>query len=557
MPLSLKPGHLKRYTDIARLLIKYGRSDLLPPGALDEIVPANERARTQPSDVKAEALAADLEEMGPIFIKLGQLLSSRPDLLPNSYITALSRLQDKIAPFSFAEVELTIQQELGVRLSKAFSEFEASPIAVASLGQVHRAVMRDGRPVVVKVQRPGIREQITEDFEALEEIADFIDHHTEVGRRHRFLEVLAEFRTNLGRELDYQREARNLVQLAQNLEEFDQIVIPYPVEDFTTSRVLTMDYIRGKKITSLGPLARMELDGVALAEELHRAYLKQILVDGFFHADPHPGNVFLTDDKRIALLDLGMVGHLSSRMQEKLVKLLMAISEGRSDETVDLAITIGDIAGPFDERAFRNRVTSLVAQQQDSTLADIQVGKVMLEFSRTAGESGLRMPAELTMLSKTLLNLDEITRTLDPDFHPNDSIRRNVAEILRARMLKSLSPGHMFAAVMEAREFAQEFPSRVNHILDMLSKNQIKVQVEAIDEATLIEGFQKVANRITMGLILAALIIGAAMLMRVETSFRLFGYPGLAMLCFLGAAGGGGWLMLSILLQDRAAKPKE
>jgi ubiquinone biosynthesis protein len=318
--------------------------------------------------------------------------------------------------------------------------------------------------------------------------------------------------------------------------------------------VLTMDYVAGRKITSLSPLARMELDGAPLAETLHRAYLKQILVDGFFHADPHPGNVFITADSRLALLDLGMVGHVTHAMQERLVKLLLALSEGNGDEAADVAIALGDIIEPFDERTFRSKVARLVVRQHDAAMADIQVGRAMLEFSRIAGDNGLRMPAELTMLGKTLLNLDEVARFLDPDFRPSDSIRRNVAGILRDRMMQSFSPGHIFSAAMEAKEFAQELPGRVNHILDLLAKNQLKVHVEAIDEATLIEGFQKVANRITTGLILAALIIGASMLMRVETAFRLFGYPGLAMLCFLAAAGGGTWLIATILVNDRAAR---
>ena len=195
-------------------------------------------------------------------------MSTRPDLLPPAYLEALSRLQDSLEPFSFAEVEATVQEELGVRLSKAFLEFEAAPIGSASLGQVHRAVLRDGRPVVVKVQRPGIRKQVAEDLEVLAEgLCDFADRHTETGRRFRFAELLEEFRKNLARELDYQQEARHLARIGENLAAFPRILVPTPVEDYTASRVLTMDYVRGRKITSVGPLARLEIDGGALAED--------------------------------------------------------------------------------------------------------------------------------------------------------------------------------------------------------------------------------------------------------------------------------------------------
>lgn len=560
MPIKLKPEYLKRYKDLAGLLIKYGRSDLLSTSGLEQALTDEERKTAEVADPKtkelAEGLADDLERMGPIYVKLGQVLSSRSDLLPPSYLKSLSRLQDDLEPFSFSEVEETVQSELGVRISKAFLEFESEPLAVASLGQVHRAVLRNGRPVAVKVQRPGIRQLIAQDLEVLEDIAHFLDDHTDAGRLFRFADILGEFSKNLMRELDYLQEARNLRQIGDSLKEFPNLLVPGPVEDYTTARVLTMDFVHGKKITEMGPLARLEIDGSALAEELFNAYLKQILVDGLFHADPHPGNVFVTDDYKIALIDLGMVGRLSPVLQEKLLKLLIAISEGRSDQVADIGISIGEPTPGFDEREFRSRVADLVVHQEQSDVGSMRIGNVFASFTQATGASGIRMPSELTMFGKTLLNLDEIGCVLDPEFNPNEAIRRGTAQVMRQRMMNSLSPGHLLSGLMEAREFATELPGRVNKILDALANNQLKIEVEAIDEVTLVEGFQKVANRITTGLILAALIVGASQLMQVKTRFTLFGYPGLAMLCFLIAAGGGFWLVVTILLSDRNSKEK-
>jgi predicted unusual protein kinase regulating ubiquinone biosynthesis (AarF/ABC1/UbiB family) len=331
MAISLKPRHLKRYADMARLFWKHGRADVFQMNAFADV---NGDAATSRNGKRSrpEELADDLEAMGPTFIKLGQVLSSRPDLMPEPYLKALSRLQDDVKPFSFAQVEQIVQTELGVRLSKAFSFFDPEPLAAASLGQVHRATLRDGRDVVVKVQRPGIREQIAEDFEAIEQIVDFLKRHTQLARRYQFDKVLEEFQRTLLHELDYQREASNLRTIAENLKDFPRIRIPQPVADYTTRAVLTMEHIDGQKITSLTPLARTELDGAGLADELFKAYLKQVLVDGVFHADPHPGNVYVTADKEVALLDLGMVGHVAPVMQEKLIRLLLALSDGRSEE---------------------------------------------------------------------------------------------------------------------------------------------------------------------------------------------------------------------------------
>lgn len=553
MGISLKPQHLNRYRQIAWIFMKYGRSDLVKTSGLSEALDAEEQV--PPAEAaKANELADDLEKLGPTFVKLGQLLSTRVEMLPAVYIEALSRLQDKVEPFSFAEVEKIVSSEIGVRLSKAFAEFEDQPMAAASLGQVHRARLRDGRPVAVKVQRPNIREQMVEDLDALEDIADFLDHHTEMGKRYEFCQLLEQFRKSLLQELDYRQEAGNLRTIRTDLEKFQRIIIPAPIDHYCTSRVLTMEFVPGKKITEVSPLARMDFDGAALAEELFRAYLEQILVNGFFHADPHPGNVFLTTDHRIALLDLGMVGRIMPRMQEELLQLLMAISEGHGEEAANVAIKIGEKKENFDSKVFTRRISEIVAQQKTATVEQMQVGRLVLEVTQSAAESEIRVPPELSMLGKTLLNLDQVGRALEPDFDPNASIRRNAGEILQERVVKSLSPGNLFSGVLELKDLLQRLPARLNKIVDAVANNEMKINVDAIDERTLIEGFQKVANRITVGLILAALIVGAAMLMRVDTSFRIWGYPGLAIILFLLAAGGGVTLLISILFWDQSNK---
>jgi predicted unusual protein kinase regulating ubiquinone biosynthesis (AarF/ABC1/UbiB family) len=548
MGISLRPEHLKRYKDLGALFIKYGRSDLGGDSEEAAVAPA--------SPETAEQLTADLEDLGPTYVKLGQVLSTRADLLPPAFLDALARLQDKVGPFPYEDVEAIVTAELGVRISKAFATFEEKPMAAASLGQVHRATLRDGREVVVKVQRPGIRETILQDLDALDQIAAFAEGHSQAGKQYQLALMAEEFRNTILRELDYRLEARNLVTLARNLKDFDRIVVPCPIEDYTTSRVLTTTYVRGQKITSLSPLARTELDGSVLAEQLFRAYLQQILVDGFVHADPHPGNVFLTEDDRIALLDLGMVAHVTSSMQEKLLQLLLAVSEGRPDDAATVAIEIGQVLPGFDESGFRRRVAGLVAQIKDESVGQIRVGKIVLQLARMSGESGIRVPSELMMLGKTLLNLDQVGRALDPEFDPNASIRRNSADLTRLRLRKTLSPANLLSALMEVRDFAERLPGRINKILDTVASNGLQVKVDAIDEKLLIEGIQKIANRITVGLILAALIVSAAMLMRVETTFRILGYPGLAILFFLAAAGGGVALMLTILLSDRRGAKK-
>ena len=556
LPL-FKTEQLKRYKDIIALLIKYGRSDLVREAGLSTPAIRRESLALIGKEPQPEELASDLENLGATFIKLGQLLSTRGDLLPEPYLDALARLQDKVEPFSFAEVDAIVSSELGIRISKAFAEFDPEPLAAASLAQVHRARMRDGRAVVVKVQRPGVREQIVNDLEALEEVASFIDAHTEIGKRYEFVNMLEDLRRSLLREIDFQREGNNLIRLGDSLSSFRLIVIPEPIDDFTTSRVLTMDYIPGKKITALSPLRLMEVDGAKLSEELFRAYLKQTLVDGFFHADPHPGNVFLTDDNRIALLDLGMVSNIGSTFQDNYLRLLLAISNGRGDEAAEISIKMGEPKARFEESDFRHRVSDLVAEHADTALDRVDAGQVVLRIQRIAADTWFRLPPEFTMIAKTLMNLDRVVYILAPNFDPNAIIKEEATSLILHNVVKSVEPGKVMSGMLEIKEFVERFPGRINKILDVIGNNELKIGVDAIDERIVLDGLQKVANRITIGLVLAALIVGAALLMRIETSFRLFGYPGLPMIFFLLAAIGALILIFNILLYDKKPKKKE
>jgi ubiquinone biosynthesis protein len=541
--------YLKRYKDMAMLLAKYSQAATRSRFGSDQPTGA------QPAENgKAQELPDDLERLGPTFVKLGQLLSSRADLLPPEFLKPLARLQDKVKPFPYQDVEFIVENELRAKISKLFSFFDPVPMAAASLGQVHRAALHDGRAVVVKVQRPNIHEQIREDFAALDEIAKLLHRHTDFGQRHELVKVLEEFETTIANELDYRREATNLVTLANNLREFKRIRVPLPVDSYTTHKVLTMEYIDGTKITELSPLARLDLDGKALAEEFFHAYLKQVLLDGTFHADPHPGNVLLTTDNKIALIDLGMVGYTTPAMQESLLKFLLAVSEGDSDQAAEVAIRISQVAPNFDEPQFRHKVGQLVAEQRSNTLGQMDIGKALLEVSRNAADTGLFVPIELTLLGKTLLQLDEVGRIFAPDFDPNESIRRNAAIILNRRVKATLTEGKLFSSLLETKQFIGALPSRLNKILDAVGNAELNVNVKPSETHFLMDGFQKVANRITTGLILAALIVGAALLMRVDTSFHIFGYPGLAILCFIAAAAGGIWLLLNILWSDHQSR---
>ena len=549
MRFPFRPQYARQYADLARLLMRYGRSDLVTGVGLDDFAdPITDEPADAEAAERAARLAADLERMGPTYIKFGQLLSTRVDLLPPVYTEALTRLQDDVEPFPFADVERIVVSELGVSLSHGFASFDEKPLAAASLAQVHRAELRSGRQVVVKVQRPGVRETVRQDMAALGELAEFADAHTEVGRRFGLTELLGQFRRSLAGELDYQREAANLQRIASLLSDHPRLVVPAPVPDYSTGSVLTMDYIAGRKLTDIGPLGRLDIDGPALVADLFRGYLQMILSDGFFHADPHPGNLLLTPDHRIALIDLGMVGTVAPQLQDQIVTLLLAISDGDGPAAARVLAKLGRPLPGYDERAFSSAAADLVIGAVGAGHS-VQAGRVMVELSRLSGACGLRPPSEMALIGKALLSLDQVTSHLDPEFVPTEALRTNLGEIMQARM--HTSPGSLLTAAIEAKDFAARLPGRINTVLDGLAEGSFTIKVDALDEVQFLHVLQRLATRLTMGIVIAALVLGAALMMQIPTKSRILGYPSIAMVLFLLAALAGAALLGSILLNDR------
>jgi ubiquinone biosynthesis protein len=551
--LSLQPKLVSRYADIISLLYKYGHSDLLKQAELpSSLMQEQPPAESGENNAGPEDLAEDLESRGPTYVKLGQLLSTRADILPPPYLAALTRLQDDVKAIDSEQVREIITEELGIRISRGFSEFDDTPLAAASLGQVHLASLRDGRKVAVKVQRPNVRQQVMTDLEAFQELAQFLDHHTEVGRKLGLLDISECLHDTLLEELDYRQEAENARTLGANLQAFSCIMVPQPIPDYCSPRVLTMEYVKGTKITDLSPAVLMEIDGKTLADELFRAYLHQVLVNGCFHSDPHPGNLCLTEDRRIALMDFGMVTRVSPVMQKKLLKLLLAICDGEGEAAAMVAVEAGTAREDFDQNRFTHKIATVVSANLQKSVEQIEAGRVVMDIQRAAGECGLRLPREITMLGKTLLNLDKVISTLAPEFDPHAALKQRATEIMQEQSKMQFSLSSVYQTLLETTELVQDLPHRANQFSKLLANNELTVKVDAFDEKRLMAGMQKIANRIAVGLILAALIIGASLMMQSGKTWMVV----IATIFFLISAISGVILVFRVMFQDESHRPK-
>ncbi|HEX5772884.1 MAG TPA: AarF/UbiB family protein, partial [Geomobilimonas sp.] len=500
---------------------------------------------------QAERLRMALEELGPTFVKLGQLLSTRPDLIPPNYITEFSKLQDDVPSFSSAEAHEEIRRELGREIETFFASFDPVPLAAASIAQVHRALLLTGEEVVVKVRRPGVVALVETDIDALMGLAHLAERHLPGSDIYDPVGVVKEFARTIRREMDFSREGRTIEKFTTNFAGDSSLYFPRVYWQATTRGILTMEYIDGIKVTDLHAMERAGLDRVTIAHRGANAFLKMVLNHGFFHGDPHPGNVLILPDNVICLLDYGMVGRLDAQLKGYLTDILLAILERNVDEVISILLYSGEITDSLDTRALKRDLSEFIDSYYEIPLQEIEVGRMLMEFIEIITTYHIKIQPDLMLLTKALVTIEGMGRELDPQFDMISHLRPPMEQVVKEK----LSPRRIFkdinTYVLSYVNLTKNLPRDIKEILNRLNRNKFKIDLEHRGLDHFIRELDKSINRLSSSLIIAALIVGSSIIMQTDKGPLLFEFPVFAFLGYTIAAFIGLWWVIAIIRSGR------
>jgi ubiquinone biosynthesis protein len=469
-----------------------------------------------------------LQELGTTYIKLGQLLSSRPDLLPDEYIDELGKLVDEVPPVPFTEIEQVIREDLP---ADAFVRIDPDPLATASIAQIHSALLSSGREVIVKVRRPGIEEQIDLDLALLRSTAELFERRSERAQLLQARALADELEVHLRGELDFVEEANNASLVAQILADFDDLVVPKVIRPHVTERVLVLERIDGRKVESNHglPVERAQ----ELAKQFFRAYVHQVTVEGVYHADPHRGNVLLTTDGRLALVDFGLLGRLDEDTRRNLALLLLAVAQNRADDVADLILGLSKTSFASDEPAFLQDLRRKLPRYHWRPLSGIRAGEALADLQRISFEYGISLPTSFALVGKTLAQADSIARVLHPELDPIELLEEDALEVMLREGERRLEPNQLFSWLYTQLEPLGRMPRHIGQLVNKLETGTFKVGVAPTDLGDLERALRSVANRIGGALIVAALLVSSALLARVH-DLRWFAFAGFCAAFVLG-----------------------
>ena len=540
------------------MLFKYGFGHIIEQLNIDYYIQLGKRAVTFGSTSRdlqrlphGARFRLALEELGPTFIKLGQLLSTRPDLVPADIIDELKKLQDHLPAVPTDDIRAQIHSELGYPVEDLFIDFRSIPLATASIAQVHRATLKDGSEVVCKVRRPEIEAVIITDLDIMMGLAYLANKHLPGADMYDPIGVVKEFRRSIQRELDFSREARTIERFAKNFGDDTTVHIPAVYWDYTGHTVLTMEYVSGIKITNLAELQSDGHDLKLIARRGADSFLKQVFQFGLFHADPHPGNLHILENDVICILDYGMVGRIDDAMKLHLTELLLGLLQRDVDRIITQLLYSGDLNDDADRPSLRRDLSEFIEEHYDTRLQDIKIGKLLHDFIQILSHYRIKLPPNLMLLSRSLIILEGIGRQLDPDFNMAERLQPFAEQIIKNRY----SPGSVAKdAATTLRDYyalGKSLPKDIKEFINRVNRNQFKIDLEHRGLERLITDLEKSTNRISFSMVIAALIIGSSVVMQVDKGPSLMGFPVIGLFGYSVAGFLGFGLAIAILRSGR------
>ena len=550
-----------RLQQIVNVSLRYGFGQIIDQIHLGRYIPFKKRLKSfgvwpaLKGPTVPERLRMAFAELGPTFIKLAQLLSSRPDLITVQFADEFKKLQDEVPPFPVAEARRIIEEDIKYPVDKIFSNFDERPIAAASIAQVHRAILLDGSEVVVKVQRPNIREQIESDINILTTIARLLDKYVLESRFFNPIGIVEEFSKTVRREMDFVEEARNCCRFRRNFEQNLDVYIPKIYAEFVTERVLVMEMIDGVRIDNIAAIDEMGLDRKRLAKIGVDAYFKQTLEDGFFHADPHPGNILVMPTGMIAFLDFGIVGRVSEELKETMADTFLALIHRDFDRLIDQYVELGIVPEHIDIDAFRKDfkadLRDLLEPLYGLTLQEINFAQYLDTITHLAIKHNLKIPSDLLLINKAMLILENIGRQLDPNFDFIAAAEPYASKIIRKRISPSRLYDKARKNMMEIGDFAFLFPRQIKQIIKKTLRDDIQIKMFHVNLPEFIKDMDRSSNRIAFALIVSAMLISSAIMHATKVPPIIFGISLFGISAFGFAFLLGIWLIISIIRSGR------
>lgn len=542
--------HLTRVKEILEVLAKHGLSQLLSQIGLEDRFIKWKGKEVNSHLSSPERLRLALEDLGPTFVKLGQLLGTRPDILPMEYISELEKLQDQVNPVPFTLIASEIEKELGMRLNQVFAHLDESPLASASIGQVHLGKLLDGTQIVVKVQRPRVSEVIENDLAILFDLARVIEENTKWGVFYRVVDLTEEFSQAIREEVDYTIEGRNADRFRKMFLDSEEVKIPKVYWEYTSVRVLVLEYIDGVKISHLEILEAKGYDRDKIARRLANSIFRQIYIHGFFHADPHPGNVAVMRGEVIALMDFGMVGRIRDELKSQFVNLVLAIVRQDTKEMVELLLDIGKAHGKVNKSNLQKDLERLMHQYLDRPLSQVALGDIVRKMLSMAHGYKIRVPVEIILLGKCLVTLEGLVKRLSPNISIIDLAEPFGKELIKERFSPKRIKKVFLNQVVDLGYSIISLPKRVDNLISQLEEGELRVKLEHQNLQHIVRRLNIIGNRLSFSIVIAAIIIGSSLIARVAPSKLLTSLP-IAEVGFIVALLMGLWWLYSILRSGR------